>query len=327
MERLQNLKDLKSEKLSDRNRKKILSMFHESDMEFDLKNELYRQLEDTQEETIRSKETQAMFDRLWSRISSSNHKHKTFKLNYIYWAAAVLILGFFIGNFFNSSHSEPNEKSVFVSKAPMGSVSETILPDGSTIFLNAGSEIKYISSLGSKIREVYLQGEAWFNVEKSKEIPFIVHTSFYDVRVMGTEFNVKAYPEEKEVITTLEEGSIEIVSTDNLKLSGNIILKPGEQLVFNKTQKSIELSPVRAEVFSAWKDNKLTFINTSLGELAKLLERKYGVEITIHDPGILNYHYDGTIKNETIVEVLNILQSTLPIKYKIEKHKVIIMKN
>ena len=134
------------------------------------------------------------------------------------------------------------------------------------------------------------------------------------------------YAEEDEITTTLDEGSIEIVSTDKLKLANNVLLKPGEQLVYNKTQKELHVNQVRAEIFSAWKDNKLVFINMSLSELVKLLERKYGIEIKVLDESLLNYHYDGTFKNETIIEVLNILQKTLPINYKLNDQEVVIMK-
>lgn len=324
----QGLEKLRSGRLSEKERKELLAMFHEADLEYDLKKELLIELESLQGEFAGNEESHEMFDRLWDRVAVEKQKSKGKKisLRFVYWAAAILVAGIIIGNLLQADFIKPQEASYFISKAPKGSVAETILPDGTIIFLNAGSEIKYVSAQNKKVREVYLDGEAWFNVEKSKEIPFVVHTSFYDVRVMGTEFNVKAYAEEDEITTTLDEGSIEIVSTDKLKLANNVLLKPGEQLVYNKTQKELHVNQVRAEIFSAWKDNKLVFINMSLSELVKLLERKYGIEIKVLDESLLNYHYDGTFKNETIIEVLNILQKTLPINYKLNDQEVVIMK-
>jgi ferric-dicitrate binding protein FerR (iron transport regulator) len=218
------------------------------------------------------------------------------------------------------------EPAYYTAVAPKGSVSEIILPDQTVIFLNSGSEIKYASGLNAKTREVFLKGEAWFNVEKSEEVPFIVHTPFYDVRVLGTEFNVKAYAEDADVVTTLEEGTIRIEPAKNFKTEKNIILQSGEQLVFNKQQKTLHVKQVNPRIYSSWKDNKLIFINMSLEKLFTLLERKYGVEIEVPDKSILKYHYDGTIKNETIIEVLNILQKTLSIEYEIKDQKVRILK-
>lgn len=323
-----NLEKIKSEGLTEKERKELLAVFHESDLEYDLKKQLLNQLENFQDEPAENEDSHAMFDRLWNRVKAEKKRSGIRKVNFrfVYWAAAILLIGIVIGNVFNSDFIKPSETAYYISKASKGSVAETVLPDGTVIFLNAGSEVKYLATQGKKIREVFLEGEAWFKVKKSKEIPFVVHTSYYDVRVMGTEFNVKAYSEEAEVITTLEEGSIEIVSTDQLKLAKNVLLKPGEQLVYNKTRKELHVSQVTTQIYSAWKENKLVFINMSLSELVKLLERKYGVEIKVLDESLLNYHYDGSFKNETIIEVLNILQKTLPINYKLNGQEVIITK-
>jgi transmembrane sensor len=153
-----------------------------------------------------------------------------------------------------------------------------------------------------------------------------VHTPFYDVKVLGTQFNVKAYKTDTEIVTTLEEGSVQIASSENFKMAENKTLHPGEQLVYNRQNKTINVKDVETRMFTAWKDNKLIFINMNLKELIVLLERKYGVEIEITDNMILNYHYDGTIKDETILEVLDLLKETLPIKYKIEGQTILITK-
>ena len=323
-----NFEDLRSGRLSEKEQKEFLAMFHQAGLEYDLKKELYQELENIQEVIADDNEIQTRFDRMWNRIESVKKQvpKRTLNLSYAYWAAAILMLGFILGNLVHLVRESVTEMAYYTAIAPKGSVSETILPDGTIIFLNAGSEIKYASNMDIKSREVYLKGEAWFDVEKSKEIPFIVHTSYYDVRVMGTEFNVRAYIEDAEVITTLEKGSIEVTSTNDFKIEKNVTLNPGEQLVYNKQKNSLFVSQVNPGIYSSWKDNKLIFINMSLKELIILLERKYGVEIAVKDSDILKFHYDGTIRNETIMEVLNILQKTLPINYYIENQKVVIMK-
>jgi ferric-dicitrate binding protein FerR (iron transport regulator) len=218
------------------------------------------------------------------------------------------------------------EPVYFTSIAPKGSVSQMVLPDNTIVYLNAGSQLKYtVEGLKGK-REVFLDGEAWFDVTKNEEKPFVVHTPFYDIKVTGTQFNVKAYSADEEISTTLEEGSVQVTSSENFKLSEPTALQPGEQLVYNTQNKTINVKKVETRMFTAWKDNKLIFINMNLKELFVLLERKYGVDIEVTNDLILDYHYDGTIKDETILEVLDLLKETLPVKYKIEGQTILITK-
>jgi len=164
-------------------------------------------------------------------------------------------------------------------------------------------------------------------VAKNKKKPFIVHTPFYDVHVTGTQFNVKAYETDKEVTTTLEEGQVIIQSSENLKLANDIILKPGEQVVLNTETKAATIKTVNTSWFTSWKDNKLIFVNMNMKELIVLLERKYGVEIDVKSKETLQLHFDGTIKNESIIEIMEIMKKTLPINYKIVGQKIEITNN
>jgi ferric-dicitrate binding protein FerR (iron transport regulator) len=205
-----------------------------------------------------------------------------------------------------------------------------ILPDSSVVFLNSGTELRYIENNQNNIitgnkgqRDVFLTGEAWFDVSKNEKKPFVVHTPYYNVEVLGTQFNVKAYPDDNEVATTLEKGKVKITSSEKYTLKETTTLQPGEQLIYTKN-KGITISDVNTRRFTAWKENRLIFINMNLKELFVLLERKYGVEIEVSDDMVLNYHYDSTITNETILEVLNLIAETLPIQYKIEGQRIII---
>ncbi len=233
--------------------------------------------------------------------------------------AAVLIIGALIG-IFSTRLSKP-DPVYYTSFSPNGSVSQMVLPDNTVVYLNSGSELKYQLNQKNK-REVYLEGEAWFDVEKDKTKEFIVHTDYYDVIVMGTQFNVKAYAEDKLVTTTLEEGMVRITSSEKLKINNARILKPGEQLVYDKDTNGLELKKVDTRIFTSWRENKLIFIDMSLENLIVLLERKYGVKIHVDDSSLLDLHYDGTIRNETITEVMDIIQKTLPVKYKIENQEI-----
>ncbi|MCG6187340.1 FecR family protein [Maribellus maritimus] len=269
----------------------------------------------------------------WSKFLlniGKGHRENMFNLlsnwQIVYRFAAILFIGLVVGVLvtkFNSKH----ETGYVTSIAPAGSVSQMILADSTLVYLNAGSELRYSPETNNKKREVYLTGEAWFQVEKNKQKPFIVHTQYYDVQVTGTQFNVKSYPSDSEVTTTLEEGQVEIGSSENFKLTKNISLQPGEQVVLNKKSKKLFVQNVDTQLFTSWKNNKLIFLNMNLKELIILLERRYGVDIEVFDDDILTYHYSGTIKNESILDIMQIIQHTLPIEFKIENQKIIIHKN
>jgi ferric-dicitrate binding protein FerR (iron transport regulator) len=238
--------------------------------------------------------------------------------------AAILVLGFLLGILIPWLKTE--DTLYCTSVAPKGSVSQLVLPDQTIIFLNAGSEIKYPAGNKKGIREVYLKGEAWFDVTTNKNKPFMVFTPFYNARVLGTKFNIKAYENETEIATTLEEGSVQILSSENLKMKDQITLKPGEQLIYNQPNNAISVRRVNTRLYTSWKDNKLIFINMNVKDLIVLLERKYGVDIEVTDNVVLDYHYDGTIRDETILEVLDLLKETLQIRYKIEGQTIFITK-
>jgi len=266
-----------------------------------------------------------VLDKIHHRINLENQVQRKSKgkrlLVTIPKVAAILIIGILLGLFIHQLENPEPLYSTFIS--PKGSVSQMILPDNTLVYLNAGSEIKYTVNSTNKQREVFLNGEAWFEVTKNKKKPFVVHTPFYDVKVFGTQFNVKAYQFDEEFTTTLEEGNIEVVS-GKLKVKENTFLKPGEQLVYNTSENTLKIKNVNTRLFTSWKDNKIIFINMNLKELIVLLERKFGVDIEVADNMVLDYHYDGTIKEETILEVLDLLKETLPIQYKIEGQKIII---
>lgn len=290
----------------------------------------YTQIKDLWESSLsnasRIAQTQREWERFNRRIAAYPKKtEKRYKI--VSWSrvAAVLAVGLLIANLLVQNF-KTEEPVFFTSIAPKGSVAQTILPDGTMIYLNSGSEIKYNVTANTKQRDAYINGEAWFDVEKDKNRPFVVHTPYYDVKVLGTQFNVKTYEDEELIVTTLEEGSILILASEKLKLKEDIVLKPGEQVLFNKVERKIYKTKVDTRVYTSWRKNKLIFLDMTFGELVKLLERKYGVEIDVIDSSILDEHYSGTIKNETILEILNVIQYTHPIKYKVEGQKIIIQK-
>lgn len=306
-----------------------MELFEEPYRNMALRPELYKiwNNEEIDAENAPSKEDfNQILNHVHHQINLKHKKHKASRFIKIFVAtskiAAILILGLVFGLLVHRlAHTE---QKFITSIVPTGAISQVVLPDNSIAYLNAGTELKYLINGDNKNREVYLKGEAWFDVSKDKNRKFIVHTQFYDVNVLGTQFNVKAYPEDDMIATTLEEGRIQIKSTDNFKIQNNQFLLPGEQLIYNKVENKVELKKVNTRMYTAWKDNKLIFIDMSLKDLIVLLERKYGVEIEVDDASLLDLHYDGTLRNESIIEVMKILQETLPVHYEINEQKIVI---
>lgn len=318
----------KSPKATQQQRQELLSQFHKPESEFEFKGHLLDDLNEMEVPEVNKPFFDELFEKLWLKrkveITAPPQEKDRYPFHFTRWAA-VLVIGLLLG-YFVHSFLRQIPPVYYTSIAPKGSISEMYLPDGSHIFLNAGSEIRYSVDGTDGMREVFLNGEAWFQVAKNEKKPFLVHTSSYDVRVTGTSFNVKAYPGDRDVVTTLVEGCVHVSSPDNEDFSKETVLKSGDQLVYNRQSGKIQVAEVNTQWATSWKDNKLVFVNMSLSELKILLERKFGVEIEIADKEILRYHYDGTIHNETILEVLDILKRTLPINYRIVEQKILIQK-
>jgi len=307
-----------AENAGSKDRQEMLSLFHQPEKEYELKDELVKELDEWNVSEDSLPNLQKMFTRLWITIEKREQRKtlKTRYLNVVVRIAAALVIGLFLG-FYVHSLINQQEPVFYTAHSPMGSVSEWNLPDGTVIFLNSGSEIKYSINGKKAPREVFLTGEAWFQVEKDKKRPFVVHTPFYNVEVTGTRFNVKAYAEENQATTTLEEGEVIIHSEENPHLAEGIVLKPGQQLALAGDGENPEIQEVNTRWFTAWKDNKLILVNMPLKELIVLLERKYGVEFLIKDENVLNYHCDATFQGETLIDLMDILKGMIAIDYKI----------
>jgi transmembrane sensor len=299
-------------------RQEMLSLFYSPEKEYEIKDELVKELEHWNDTEQSIPNMNRMFAGIWNTIIKQNQQ-KIIKAQYFNRAmkiAAVLAVGLFIGIYVTLLVNK-QETEYYTTHSPLGSVSKLTLPDGTVIFLNSGSEIKYSFYGKNAPREVFLSGEAWFNVEKNKKRPFVVYTPLYNVQVTGTRFNVKAYEEENRVTTTLEEGQVIIHLGKNQQSENGVVLQPGQQLVMTGNSQKPEINEVNSNWYTAWKDNKLILVNMPLKELVVLLERKYGVEFVVKDENILNYHCDATFHGETLIELMDILKKMIPIDYKI----------
>ncbi len=313
----------KSENAALSEKQEMFALFHQPENEFELKSYLLEELKTFETTDTLQPDFKKLFNQLWSRIEKKGSGTNTRHINIYIKIAAALIIGLFIGFYVKSIKPTNSTPAYYAAHSPRGSISEMLLPDGSVIYLNSDSKIEYsIEGNKSGTREVFLTGEAWFDVAKDKKKPFVVHTPVYDVNVTGTRFDVKAYDSDDEITTTLEEGQVIINSNNKFRLTKDVILKPGEQVVLNKNSRELTIKEVNTKWFTSWKDNKLIFVNMELKDLVVLLERKYGVDIEVKNKSILDLHFDGTIKNESILEILEIIKKALPINYKIAGQKI-----
>ncbi|WP_276480795.1 FecR family protein [Paraflavitalea pollutisoli] len=270
-----------------------------------------------------------------------------------YAAALVIVAGSSYGlyRYKRLSATDPGDPlPVSEVVASRGSRSRMLLPDGTQVFLNAGSRLTYNSHFNTLLREVNLEGEAFFEVTHDAQRPFIVHTSGIDIKVLGTAFNVKSYAADATIETTLLRGSIEVVRKND-PTAPKVILRPHEKLVFNKEEPPEVVSP---DVYSppttdspdnqpgisiltlpankpdsviketSWLYNKLNFDGDSFEELAIKLERWYDVHITIRSEKLKDMHLKGSFGTESLPKALEYLQLIVPFTYKMEGKEVII---
>ena len=229
-------------------------------------------------------------------------------------------------------------------EVPYGSKSLITLPDGSKVWVNAGSKISYPADFGLTSRNVYLTGEAYFEVVKKEDIPFFVNTDILKIKVYGTAFNVKAYKDDEGVETLLERGAITIIRND--APDQEISVEPKQKITVRREKPTLPVSNSQAsstsalsakkpeiqevksaEIITAWKDNRLVFDEEPLGSLAKQLERRYNVQIRFNDEKIKSVRYTAVLKEFPIEQVLEAISLSAPISYRIKGSEVTLMEN
>lgn len=227
----------------------------------------------------------------------------------------------------------------------LGSKSKIQLPDGTQVWLNSDSKLTYSENFQGPFREVSLTGEAYFDVVKDKEHPFLIHTQSIDLKVLGTAFNVRSYANEKKTETSLIHGSVEVTLHNNP--DKKIILKPNEKLVIQNNQFTMIPGKTITEAFdedepimvlskvhfqkedssateTLWVKNKLGFDGETLENIASKIERWYDVKIIIREERLKSYEYSGVFEDESLQQVMDALKLTGNFNYTINKKEVII---
>lgn len=216
-------------------------------------------------------------------------------------------------------------------ETPRGGQYQVNLPDGTKVWLNAGSSLNYPTVFASSSREVQLKGEAYFEVAKriinGERVPFMVKTATQVVEVLGTHFNINSYENEADTKTTLLEGAVKVrpVSSSAQNNEAGRILKPGEQSVLKGT--SIKVSEVDTEEALAWKEGLFMFDNENLESIMRKVSRWYDVEVVFQDNGLLTKDFSGTVSRfGNVSQVLKKIELTGSVHFKIEGRRIVVMK-
>lgn len=281
---------------------------------YDQQRKLWASVDDLQKmKTIdKEKALKKVEAKLFGRFSMTRLK----KLERV---AAILFIPLLLSSLFILYHSHLSgnfeNRTVFNTiEVPLGTRSSFTLPDGTFIWLNAGSSLKYPLPFNKRNREVTLNGEAWFDVKKDSQRPFVVSTSDINIKVLGTSFNCSAYTNAEKIETALVEGEIEIWGKNG---KNKFLVKPGELAVFSKEEKTIEKSQTNLDKHIAWKSGKIMFRDDPMDKVIEKLGRWYRVEFQVEDPEILKYTYSATFSGESLDQILKMLALSAPINFQL----------
>ena len=270
------------------------------------------------------------FENFRNRVESQKEIQSTsrrgFSLSALWRYAAVVAIIIAVGCI-SYWQGEVNVKDTFADisvEAPLGSKTKLYLPDGTLVWLNAGSRMTYSQGFGVDNRKVELEGEGYFEVKRNEKIPFFVKTKDLQLQVLGTKFNFRDYPEDHEVVVSLLEGKVGL--NNLLREEKEAVLSPDERAVLNKANGLLTVESVTASNASQWTDGYLFFDEELLPDIAKELERSYNVKIHIANDSLKTFRFYGNSvrREQNIQEVLEALASTEKMQYKIEERNITI---
>lgn len=206
-------------------------------------------------------------------------------------------------------------------QVPRGGEYELYLSDHTKVILNSATELRFPVRFEGKKREVFLKGEAFFSVTKDEKHPFVVKVDDrISVEVLGTDFNIMAYPEEEEIETTLNRGKVRVSNTRIV-----VELKPDQQSVYHKKQENFTTRQVDAEKYSAWKDGKFIFENATLESIMTRLSRWYNIHVFYQNPEAKEYHFTGDLERyDHFDQTLRMLEKATDVRFQINKDNVIV---
>jgi len=268
-------------------------------------------------------------DRIWEKTSSklgftNVPKAKFRKLNSLqkYAAVAIILISIGFNSYFVLDKWRSNSVDMIEYSAKTGEVKEFVLPDGSKVWLNSESTLILPEQFKGNSRNVFLIGQAFFKVEKNPKKPFLVNTAEMVIKVLGTSFEVRNYQNDPETSTSLVEGKVELQN----KVSGgdDIVLKPSEEAMINKTDGKITISEKPEILIAPWRDGRFRFYNTELLSIAHQLERKFDCEFVFVDQAAESLRFTADFENENLDKILALLNKAHSFNLKKDGRRFII---
>lgn len=259
----------------------------------------------------------------------SNYKRQKRRLGFSWLSgfqnvAAILFIPLLIitGYLYLQRDDDGKLQMVEINTNP-GVISTYELPDGSKVWLNANSSLKYTFAADAQKRIVELTGEGYFEVAKNPQKPFVVKVgSDYSVEVLGTSFNVSAYTDEEQIETTLLEGAVKLdMLLENNQVS-SLEMEPNQQAVYHKNEKTVVVSDVNPELNVDWKNGEIIFRQEPMMKVLKTLSRHYNVQFEVKNPQIYDAIITATFKDEQLVQVMEYLSVASGIKYTMQKSEI-----
>ena len=269
-------------------------------------------------------------DREWERLFSSIEKKTISKmktrrlfLQYMKYAAAVVLgIGVSLSTLYLTNQENLSTVGNYKLVTSKGEKSYLQLPDGTRVWLNSCTTLEYEENYGHSNRSIYLDGEAYFEVAKNKDLPFVVKANGIDVKAIGTAFNVSDYMEDSQLTTTLFNGKVAVQPTLTKQ---EVLLEPNQVAVYDKSRNKIEVVPYDKKLFAQWRGGFLSFKMMYLQDITKLLERNYNVVFRYENQGIKKLRFSGSFRNnEDLSEILNVIKTNTGIRYQILKDTIVI---
>jgi ferric-dicitrate binding protein FerR (iron transport regulator) len=277
---------------------------------------------------ITRQEIQYLWEKASAGFAAKKHISKSRNLtHFLTKIAAILfipLLAYTGWIYFDKNHLE-TEFSRFAESgmyreitvvAPTGSRTVVDLPDGSKVWLNSQSKLTYPGIFNNRERKVFIDGEAYFEVQNGK-VPFVVQNDGPAVKVYGTAFSINSYDDENVVTVALVKGKISLFIDGKERF-----LLPGQVSCFDKIQEISTIKDEDIEQFVCWREGKLIFRDTPLNSILRILQRQYNVNVELDDPELGNYKYNATFYDESLGQILELLQLSAPIKYTYEKRNL-----
>ena len=281
-----------------------------------------------------SKDKTRVLNNVKERIRTEDKKSEKIvrKLFYGNWykLAASVALTISLGSLAWYQISEPfsilNTLGYEVKECKAGEYSDLLLADGSQIVMNGDSRVKYKENLPGIERNIYLEGEAFFDIVRNEEKPFVINMSGANVKVLGTSFNVKAYPEDETMETSVLTGKVAFTPTKGVLKKGkeSILLIPGKKGIINQNMNLVDKLDVDNQLDIDWMKKKLNFSNTALADLTKSLYRMYGVKFKLTDNSLRDLKITASFENEKLEEIMKILELTSEFSYQVEENRIVI---